>query len=205
MCSSERVWQGKRRNLHRMGRIKTGARQEAAFDGPRPLSYDGPMPTITIESYRPGVIGEYRCDCTRSTMRNTGGSTSASRPRWPRSWARSWVARTGRGTGCGGRRRTASTPGPWPWTAPWPTRTGRACAGSSWTKDFRGRAWAGGCSARPWIFSREQRFPRVHLWTFQGLDAARKLYEKNGFTLVEEHSFTDWGSPITEQKFELIP
>lgn len=44
---------------------------------------------------------------------------------------------------------------------------------------------------------------RVFLWTFQGLNAARRLYEAEGFKLVEEHAVEQWGSRITEQKFEL--
>nr|WP_321260524.1 GNAT family N-acetyltransferase [uncultured Pseudodesulfovibrio sp.] len=47
------------------------------------------------------------------------------------------------------------------------------------------------------------RFELVHLWTFKGLDAARKLYERNGFALVEEASHCEWGPEITAQKFEL--
>jgi hypothetical protein len=37
---------------------------------------------------------------------------------------------------------------------------------------------------------------RVHLWTFKGLEAARKLYERNKFELVHE----EWGH-VTVQKF----
>ncbi|MGI4779769.1 MAG: bifunctional helix-turn-helix transcriptional regulator/GNAT family N-acetyltransferase [Janthinobacterium lividum] len=41
----------------------------------------------------------------------------------------------------------------------------------------------------------------VRLWTFKGLDAARKLYERNGFVLAEEHQGTQWGAPVMEQLF----
>jgi len=43
----------------------------------------------------------------------------------------------------------------------------------------------------------------IYLWTFRGLDAARALYEENGFGLREEHEVDQWGKRITEQKFEL--
>lgn len=44
-------------------------------------------------------------------------------------------------------------------------------------------------------------FPQVQLWTFKGLDAARKLYESNGFQLVHEEAGQQWGSVVTEQQF----
>ena len=48
---------------------------------------------------------------------------------------------------------------------------------------------------------RVQKFPRVYLWTFAGLDSARYLYEKLGFNLVHERQGDQWGTPVTEQKF----
>ncbi|MBI9079253.1 MAG: GNAT family N-acetyltransferase [Pseudodesulfovibrio sp.] len=53
-------------------------------------------------------------------------------------------------------------------------------------------------------FCRDGGCKSVYLWTFAGLVAARKLYERNGFQLVEERQGTPWGPVITEQKFELI-
>lgn len=44
---------------------------------------------------------------------------------------------------------------------------------------------------------------RLHLWTFQGLDPARVLYEQAGFRLTEEHEVTQWGRHILEQRFDL--
>ncbi|MBF0549980.1 MAG: GNAT family N-acetyltransferase [Deltaproteobacteria bacterium] len=52
-------------------------------------------------------------------------------------------------------------------------------------------------------FCREAGYKRVFLWTFQGLDQARRLYELAGFRLTEEHAVTQWGTSIVEQKFEL--
>lgn len=54
-------------------------------------------------------------------------------------------------------------------------------------------------------FCRSKPFKGVHLWTFEGLFAARKLYERQGFVLTETEKSTGWGSSITEQKFELAP
>jgi DNA-binding MarR family transcriptional regulator/N-acetylglutamate synthase-like GNAT family acetyltransferase len=44
-------------------------------------------------------------------------------------------------------------------------------------------------------------FSEIHLWTLKGLDAARALYEKNGFVLAEEYVGDQWGKSVTEQKF----
>jgi len=51
-------------------------------------------------------------------------------------------------------------------------------------------------------FCRKQRYPRIYLWTFAGLYAARHLYERAGFTLVEERRGSQWGTEVTEQRFE---
>jgi hypothetical protein len=51
-------------------------------------------------------------------------------------------------------------------------------------------------------FCREAGHSTVFLWTFKGLDAARRLYEGEGFRLVAEHDVEQWGSIIREQRFE---
>ena len=52
-------------------------------------------------------------------------------------------------------------------------------------------------------FCRSRRYDRVYLWTFEGLGAARHLYEKFGFALVHQQPGTQWGSEVNEQRFEL--
>lgn len=52
-------------------------------------------------------------------------------------------------------------------------------------------------------FCEEREFDRVYLWTYEGLDAARHLYEDHGFSLVEEDTRQDWGPEITYQRFEV--
>ena len=44
---------------------------------------------------------------------------------------------------------------------------------------------------------------RVYLWTFEGLNAARYLYEKNGFRLVDQQKEARWGREVNEQRWEL--
>lgn len=50
-------------------------------------------------------------------------------------------------------------------------------------------------------FCDERGFGEIHLWTFKGLDAARKLYESAGFELAEEWTGDQWGKQLTEQRF----
>jgi GNAT superfamily N-acetyltransferase len=52
-------------------------------------------------------------------------------------------------------------------------------------------------------FCRQKHYSRVFLWTFQGLNAARHLYEKHGFRLVEETEGEHWGKAVLEQRFVL--
>ncbi len=52
-------------------------------------------------------------------------------------------------------------------------------------------------------FLRARDFDSAYLWTFAGLDAARALYDRAGFQLVEERDGDSWGTRVTEQKFVL--
>jgi GNAT superfamily N-acetyltransferase len=52
-------------------------------------------------------------------------------------------------------------------------------------------------------FCRSRGYDRVYLWTFEGLDAARHLYEKFDFRLVAQQRGTQWGAEVVEQRFEL--
>jgi ribosomal protein S18 acetylase RimI-like enzyme len=51
-------------------------------------------------------------------------------------------------------------------------------------------------------FSDDRSYRKIHLWTFSGLDAARHLYETNGFRLSAEQQDDRWGVRVTEQLFE---
>lgn len=56
-------------------------------------------------------------------------------------------------------------------------------------------------------FCRASGHPGIHLWTFDGLDAARHLYESEGFELAEQRIGSQWGRDVLEQRFrlELLP
>jgi GNAT superfamily N-acetyltransferase len=56
--------------------------------------------------------------------------------------------------------------------------------------------------ANAMAFVRERNYQRVYLTTFQGLDAARHLYEKAGFVLSSENEAATWGRTVTEQRFD---
>jgi uncharacterized protein YhfF/RimJ/RimL family protein N-acetyltransferase len=53
-------------------------------------------------------------------------------------------------------------------------------------------------------FCRQRGLPRVHLSTFAGLDAARRLYERAGFRPVHEADGETWGRVVREQRFEWL-
>jgi len=52
-------------------------------------------------------------------------------------------------------------------------------------------------------FCEERRYQKIYLCTFEGLDAARHLYERFGFRLHDAHEGTQWGSKVNEQTFVL--
>jgi GNAT superfamily N-acetyltransferase len=53
------------------------------------------------------------------------------------------------------------------------------------------------------LFCKSAGHDKIFLWTFKGLDPARRVYERHGFQLVEEHQVEQWGSNLLEQKFTL--
>jgi DNA-binding MarR family transcriptional regulator/GNAT superfamily N-acetyltransferase len=55
--------------------------------------------------------------------------------------------------------------------------------------------------AQAMAFCDARAFAETRLWTFQGLDAARRLYESFGFELVREEQGSQWGSSVIEQEF----
>jgi GNAT superfamily N-acetyltransferase len=68
---------------------------------------------------------------------------------------------------------------------------------------LRGRGTGGRLLDEAVRFCRECDHPRITLWTFAGLDSARRLYERAGFRLNQQRRGTQWGTEVTEQRFEL--
>ena len=53
-------------------------------------------------------------------------------------------------------------------------------------------------------FCRHAGYGRVHLWTFEGLEAARHLYEKAGFRLAAERRVEQWGREVLNEQMFLF-
>jgi GNAT superfamily N-acetyltransferase len=70
--------------------------------------------------------------------------------------------------------------------------------------NYQGRGIGNLLMEKAFLFCREKNYRRVFLWTFAGLDAARYLYEKFGFTICKEHEDNQWGKKVTEQMFEIF-
>lgn len=71
------------------------------------------------------------------------------------------------------------------------------------SQEVQGRGFGNQLMKEAISFCTERHYSRVYLWTFDGLHAARHLYEKFGFKLVEQNEGTQWGKKVIEQKFEL--
>lgn len=69
----------------------------------------------------------------------------------------------------------------------------------------RGRGVGGQLMAEAMAFARQAGFARVYLWTFDGLHAARALYERFGFELAEQVEAQQWGTTVLEQRFDWRP
>jgi GNAT superfamily N-acetyltransferase len=54
-------------------------------------------------------------------------------------------------------------------------------------------------------FCVEKAYRRIFLWTFEGLDVARHLYQSVGFNLTCQQKGAAWGSEVNEQMFEYMP
>lgn len=53
-------------------------------------------------------------------------------------------------------------------------------------------------------FCRSKSYQRVFLWTFSTLYAARHLYAKKGFMLTETQENNEWGTPILEERWDIL-
>ncbi|KIX12563.1 GNAT family N-acetyltransferase [Dethiosulfatarculus sandiegensis] len=52
-------------------------------------------------------------------------------------------------------------------------------------------------------FCRQRKYPKINLWTFKGLEAARVLYLDAGFVVTQEHNVDQWGGNLLEQRYDL--
>jgi GNAT superfamily N-acetyltransferase len=68
---------------------------------------------------------------------------------------------------------------------------------------FQGRGIGQRLLQKALDFCRARGCEKIHLWTFGGLDAARRLYERAGFCLTTQQRGGRWGIEVDEQRFEL--
>lgn len=66
----------------------------------------------------------------------------------------------------------------------------------------RGTGIGGDLMEAAMAFCESRQYRAVYLWTFEGLLAARRLYERHGFRLVHQQRGSQWGTEVTEQRFE---
>ena len=67
--------------------------------------------------------------------------------------------------------------------------------------DLRGKGAGRKLLGEALNFCDQRNFTACDLWTFEGLDAARHLYETCGFVLQEEWDGDQWGVVVREQRF----
>lgn len=65
---------------------------------------------------------------------------------------------------------------------------------------LRGRGIGNRLMEAAMSFCRGAGHKRVFLWTFEGLHAARHLYEKYGFRLAEQRPGSQWSKEVNEQR-----
>ncbi len=68
---------------------------------------------------------------------------------------------------------------------------------------LRGQGVGNRLIATALAFCRDRGYGRVYLWTFEGLEAARRLYETNGFRTIEQRKGRQWGTEVDELRYEL--
>ncbi len=70
------------------------------------------------------------------------------------------------------------------------------------SEEMQGRGLGADLLGRALSFCDGHGYERIWLTTFAGLDAARTLYEKNGFVLTGETETDQWSGNVREQIFE---
>ncbi len=71
------------------------------------------------------------------------------------------------------------------------------------SETLRGKGVAKKLINRAIDFCKSKGYKKKYLWTFEGLDTARHLYEGVGFKFIKQQSGVCWGTEVVEQYFEL--
>lgn len=69
--------------------------------------------------------------------------------------------------------------------------------------DYRGKGYGHQLLNNAIRFCEERDYPSIYLRTFEGLHAARRLYEGAGFQLVHQEVGNQWGPAMNVQEFLL--
>lgn len=69
------------------------------------------------------------------------------------------------------------------------------------SEKIRGQGIGKALLAKAVDFADHLHYKSIFLWTFEGLDAARHLYEDQGFRLDLERQGSQWGTLVQEQRF----
>ncbi len=69
---------------------------------------------------------------------------------------------------------------------------------------YQGRGLGAKLMDAAMTFCNRAGFARVWLSTFEGLEPARRLYERHGFRLIESQPGDQWGREVQEQTFERL-
>lgn len=69
--------------------------------------------------------------------------------------------------------------------------------------EFRGKGLGHKLVSEAIKYCRRKQFAKVFLWTFKGLDAARHLYNCEGFVQTEEVANDTWKKGLIEERWEL--
>jgi len=70
---------------------------------------------------------------------------------------------------------------------------------------YQGKGVGGKLMDTAMCFCKEQGYHHIILWTIEMLDAARRLYERYGFKLVDKKLNTEWTNrPLTEERWDLF-
>lgn len=70
--------------------------------------------------------------------------------------------------------------------------------------ELRGKGAGNELMLQAMKFCEKNGYDGSYLWTFKGLDSARHLYEKYGFSLSDEKTGEQWGTIVTEQRFDRV-
>ena len=153
----------------------------------------------------PGMFPAQSVELSNSTpgiTTSTGDSVSSLNPRWPPSCRNSCVASRKVAMGFGLRIGTERLQGSIAIDAIHADTQGAHLRWFMVAPENHGKGIGKRLLEEAVAFCGDRHFPRIYLWTFEGLHPARHLYGKFGFRLCEQHEGTQWGKAVIEQRFE---